>query len=117
MKYTMKDAPVSIMTRQPTKGRANNGGLRIGEMEKDSILSHGMVAFLKESMMERSDKFNQIIGDSEKSTKVSTPYCFKQLVHELKTLSIDVKFKFGDDKETYSEDDEDDEEEEDGKSD
>ena len=84
MKFIIKDAAVSATTRQPTKGRANNGGLRIGEMEKDSILSHGTVAFLKESLMERSDKFNHIVD----GTKVSTPFAFKQLLHELNAMSI-----------------------------
>lgn len=42
-------------THQPTGGRANEGGLRIGEMEHDSLCAHAMSLFLKESMMERSD--------------------------------------------------------------
>ena len=44
-----------MLTKQPTSGRANGGGLRIGEMERDALLSHGVVSFLKESMVERSD--------------------------------------------------------------
>ena len=96
----LKDAPVSIMTRQPTKGRGNNGGLRIGEMEKDSILSHGMSSFLKESLMERSDKYDYIFDKNEKSisnkeyyklkdpSKISIPYAFKQFIHEITALGI-----------------------------
>jgi DNA-directed RNA polymerase II subunit RPB2 len=95
----LKDAPVSAITRQPTKGRGNNGGLRIGEMEKDSILSHGMLGFLKESMMERSDKFEYILDNDDCSilnkkhgdlnvSKVATPFAFKQFVHEMIGMGI-----------------------------
>jgi DNA-directed RNA polymerase beta subunit len=99
----MKDAPVTIMTRQPTKGKGNNGGLRIGEMERDSILSHGMQGFLRESLMERSDKYeffldqqSQTIAHAEASlldnpSKLSTPYAYKQLVHELMAMGINTK--------------------------
>lgn len=46
-----------VKTRQPTGGRALGGGLRIGEMERDAILAHGISGFMRESMMERADKF------------------------------------------------------------
>jgi DNA-directed RNA polymerase II subunit RPB2 len=49
--------PRTALTKQPVSGRANDGGLRIGEMERDSVASHGIVNFLTESMMERGDKY------------------------------------------------------------
>lgn len=45
-------------THQPTGGRGNEGGLKIGEMERDAILAHGTSSFLQESMMARSDGTN-----------------------------------------------------------
>jgi hypothetical protein len=44
-----------LRTHQPTGGRGNEGGMRIGEMERDSLLGHGITEFLHESMMKRSD--------------------------------------------------------------
>ena len=42
-------------THQPTGGRGNEGGLRIGEMERDAITGHGMSLFTCESYMKRGD--------------------------------------------------------------
>ena len=44
-----------MRTHQPTGGRGAQGGLKIGEMDRDSIIAHGGMAFVKESFMERSD--------------------------------------------------------------
>jgi len=64
LKHMVKDkinfralGPRTALTKQPVSGRANDGGLRIGEMERDSVVSHGAVNFLTESMMERGDKY------------------------------------------------------------
>ena len=42
-------------THQPTGGRGAQGGLRIGEMERDALAGHGISRFLRESLMERAD--------------------------------------------------------------
>ena len=54
--------PRSALTRQPVGGRGAGGGLRIGEMERDALISHGVSTFLKESLMERSDSSHIWIG-------------------------------------------------------
>ena len=42
-------------THQPTGGRGAQGGLRMGEMERDAVIGHGISTFVHESYMKRSD--------------------------------------------------------------
>ena len=49
------------MTHQPTGGRGAQGGLRIGEMERDAIVGHGIMDFVKESYMKRADGYKTVI--------------------------------------------------------
>lgn len=48
-------------THQPTGGRGNQGGLRIGEMERDSIVGHGIMDFVRESYMKRADAYTTYV--------------------------------------------------------
>jgi hypothetical protein len=64
LKHMVKDkinyrarGPNTMLTRQSVQGRANDGGLRIGEMERDGILAHGCSGFLNESYMTRGDEY------------------------------------------------------------
>jgi DNA-directed RNA polymerase beta subunit len=64
LKHMVKDkinfrarGPNTMLTRQPVQGRANDGGLRIGEMERDGVCAHGMSYFLNESFMIRGDEY------------------------------------------------------------
>ena len=64
LKHMVKDkinyrarGPNTALTRQPVQGRANDGGLRIGEMERDGVLAHGASAFLNDSFMVRGDEY------------------------------------------------------------
>jgi DNA-directed RNA polymerase II subunit RPB2 len=89
--------PLQGLIRQPAAGRSNNGGLRIGEMERDSLLGHGLSDFLRESMMERSDKYEVNIDKTtglisneaaDTDVRVQVPYAMKMLLQEIQTMSI-----------------------------
>jgi hypothetical protein len=78
LKHMVKDkinyrarGPNTVLTRQPVQGRANDGGLRIGEMERDGILAHGMSYFLNESFMVRGEKSDYYIAVCNKTGAIS----------------------------------------------
>ena len=99
------------VTGQPARGRAFGGGIRLGEMEHDSLVAHGVAAFLKETYLERSDKPPQPYGivdgqfssehseththdrrdESEPRTEyfeADLPIAFKTMVAELGAMAI-----------------------------
>lgn len=47
--------PVTAITRQPVKGRKKHGGIRLGEMERDALLSHGVAFCVQDRLMNCSD--------------------------------------------------------------
>ena len=53
--------PRALLTRQTVKGRSNDGGLRIGEMDRDVLLAYGIADFVEDSMMNRGDEFYMAI--------------------------------------------------------
>jgi DNA-directed RNA polymerase II subunit RPB2 len=64
LKHMVKDkinfrarGPNQQLTRQPVQGRANDGGLRLGEMERDGVCAHGLAYFLNESFLIRADEY------------------------------------------------------------
>ncbi len=80
LKHMVKDkinyralGPRTALTKQPVSGRANDGGLRIGEMERDSVIAHGISNFLTESMMERGDKYHIAICNNTGMLAICNP--------------------------------------------
>ena len=80
LKHMVKDkinfrarGPNTNLTRQPVQGRANDGGLRIGEMERDGVIAHGATRFLQESMMVRGDNYYMAICNKTGMAAIYNP--------------------------------------------
>merc|ERR1711924_152835 len=88
------DGLLSYLTRQPSQGRARDGGMRVGEMERDVLLAHGISQYTKEAMYDRSDAYAFKVDSSKGDVYIpekhedmflaNIPYAFKLLMQELK---------------------------------
>lgn len=90
-----EQGPMKLLTRQPTQGRGDEGGMRIGEMERDALISHGMSKFLQESLMDRSDK-QTIVFDHEEGRfdtskdMIDVPHSMALFSQELEALHVQL---------------------------
>jgi DNA-directed RNA polymerase beta subunit/intein/homing endonuclease len=108
--HSRASGPLVMLTRQPAEGRARDGGLRFGEMERDCVVAHGMAEFTKERLMECSDAFScysckdcglmaianpqdsiwacRGCGNTTNFGHINIPYATKLLLQELETMNI-----------------------------
>jgi DNA-directed RNA polymerase II subunit RPB2 len=108
--------PIVSLTRQPCEGRSRDGGLRVGEMERDCMLTHGASIFTKERLMDVSDPFETGIcrgcgalatmnekdaiyecrscGSKVGFEKKTIPYAVKLWLQELEAMHISPRMMF-----------------------
>jgi len=108
------NGPIVMLTRQCSEGRARNGGLRLGEMERDCFIGHGSSSFLKEKMLDSADNYRVFIckscglistvnpdkniykcnycKNSSDIVQIRIPYAFKLLSQELYTMNVLMRF-------------------------
>ncbi|KHJ43988.1 DNA-directed RNA polymerase, beta subunit [Trichuris suis] len=102
--HARSKGPREILTRQPTEGRLKEGGLRLGEMERDCLICYGTSLTLYERMMLSSDRtpidvcsecglvsskgWCQYCRSSKNVVVVEMPYAFKLLLQEIQSMSL-----------------------------
>jgi DNA-directed RNA polymerase III subunit RPC2 len=104
--------PKAILTRQPTEGRSRDGGLRLGEMERDCLIAYGASQLLLERLMISSDGteidicqqcglfgykgYCHTCKSTREVSKMTMPYAAKLLVQELISMNVGVRLQLED---------------------
>ena len=104
--------PRQVLTRQPTEGRSRDGGLRLGEMERDCLIGYGASMLLNERLMTSSDAFKVNVCEScglighagwcqsckqhDSLRQLEIPYACKLLLQELQSMNIVPRLKLAD---------------------
>lgn len=110
--HSRSRGPRAILTRQPTEGRSRDGGLRLGEMERDCLIAYGASQLLLERLMLSSDAHEvdicgtcglmgyqgwcQTCKSTRGVTKMTMPYAAKLLVQEMLSMNVLVRLKLED---------------------
>ncbi|MEB3691847.1 MAG: DNA-directed RNA polymerase subunit B [Caldisphaeraceae archaeon] len=109
---------VQLLTRQPTEGKARQGGLRFGEMERDCLVGHGATMLLRDRMLENSDVHTMYVcticgniawynskrgvyecpihGENADIKPIKIPYAFKLFLQEIMSMGIKPEIKVAD---------------------
>jgi len=98
---------VTMMHHQPSEGRSREGGLRVGEMERDALISHGGAAFIQETLFDMSDQYQVNVCENcgnilssavacrmcknGQVNRTNIPYCAKLLFQELEAMGIKIQ--------------------------
>ncbi|KAK0706463.1 hypothetical protein B0T26DRAFT_655146 [Lasiosphaeria miniovina] len=110
--HSRSRGPRAILTRQPTEGRSRDGGLRLGEMERDCLIAYGASQLLLERLMISSDGtevdicqqcglfgykgYCQTCKSTSQVTQMTMPYAAKLLVQELISMNVGVRLQLED---------------------
>ncbi|KAK0615813.1 hypothetical protein B0T17DRAFT_539277 [Bombardia bombarda] len=110
--HSRSRGPMAILTRQPTEGRSRDGGLRLGEMERDCLIAYGASQLLLERLMISSDGtqidicqqcglfgykgYCQTCKSTRQVTQMTMPYAAKLLVQELISMNVGVRLQLED---------------------